>query len=47
MAIKALINGVYKSSIWEKLYTLLDKTFIKVKQVMENLVSIDKMSVIR
>lgn len=47
MAIKALINRVYKSSIWENLYALLDKTFIKVKQVMENLVSIDKMSVVR
>ena len=47
MAIKALINRVYKSSIWEKLYTFLDKTFIKVKQVMENLVSIDKISVVR
>jgi hypothetical protein len=47
MVIKALINGVYKSSIWEKLYILLDKTFIKVKQVMDNLVSIDKMSVVR
>jgi len=32
----ALFNGVYDSFLWKHLYDFLDRTLIKVKQVMKN-----------
>jgi hypothetical protein len=32
----ALFNRVYDSFLWKHLYDFLDKTLIKVKQVMKN-----------
>lgn len=45
MTIKALINIVHNYSIWEHLYTLLDRSLLNVKQVMENHICVEEASV--
>jgi hypothetical protein len=36
ITLEALISWVRKHSSWKDLYALLDKSLMKVKQVMEN-----------
>jgi hypothetical protein len=42
---KVVINGVYNCMLWERLYTLNDKTRIDVKQVMQNHIQVEEASV--
>jgi uncharacterized protein (DUF111 family) len=42
---KALVSGVSNYMLWERLYTLNDKTRIDVKQVMKNHIQVEEVSV--
>jgi hypothetical protein len=44
IATKSLISGVYNYSLYERLYTLPCRTLLNVKQVMENHIRVDKIS---
>jgi len=43
---KALIIGVRKSAFLRELYTLLNRSLLKVKQVMENHIRVEEVSVL-
>jgi hypothetical protein len=47
IATKVLISGVYNYSLYERLYTLPGQTLLNVKQVMENHIRVDKISMIK
>jgi uncharacterized protein YjfI (DUF2170 family) len=42
VALKALIRGVKQHALYKKLYALLDKSLLKVKQVMENHIRVEE-----
>ena len=46
VALKALIRGVKQHALYKKLYALLDKSLLKVKQVMENHIRVEEVSLL-
>lgn len=46
MTLEALINEVRECSMWKGLYALLDKSFMKVKQVMKNHIRVEKTNIL-
>lgn len=47
MVTQAMISGVYNCSLWEKLYTILDKNLLSIKHVMEHNIMVEKASMIK
>jgi len=45
--IKALMRKVKEHALWRKLYTLLDKSLLKVKQIMKNHIRVENACVLR
>jgi len=43
IASKALINGVGECSLWNDLYALANRSLLKVKQVMQNHIQLEKL----
>jgi hypothetical protein len=39
-ALEVLIGGVREHTLWRKFYVLLDKSLLKVKQVMKNYIRV-------
>jgi len=46
VALEALIRGVKQHALYKKLYALLDKSLLKVKQVMENHIRVEEVSLL-
>jgi len=46
VASEALINGVRECSLWRDLYALPDRSLIRVKQVMENHIWVEKANIL-
>jgi hypothetical protein len=46
MTLEALINEVKECSMWKGLYTLPDRSFMKVKQVMKNHIRVEKINIL-
>jgi len=42
VAFKILISGVMRRALWKKLYALPNRSLLKVKQVMENHIQVEK-----
>jgi hypothetical protein len=44
---KALISGVKEKILWKKLYALLDRRLLKVKQAIDNYIQVEEVSMTR
>jgi hypothetical protein len=47
VALETLIKRVREHVIWRKLYALLDKSLLKVKQVMKNHIQVEEADLLR
>jgi hypothetical protein len=44
---KSLISGVKEKILWKKLYALLDRRLLKVKQAIDNYIQVEEVSMTR